>query len=495
MKVAAVRASYRKVALVGLASVDLLPGVTVVQAVRDAVRQVLGEKGGAGDGVAVALEGSKAAIRTVSLPSSAHKSIADVLPFELEPELPFEVADSVFDYRLLSSRDAEKTAPISVLAVVARISDVRGRIDLVKEALAVEPERVGVGAFSLTNLLPWVPALAGADPVMVVDLGTESSDVLVLEGGEPVFARTLSIGTRGLPATAPKLARELRTTALAHRSQGGTPPRKLFLTGGGAFVSGAEAFLGGELELEVARLPAPALEAERPQAPELEAMPKFAKAVALALGLGPRPMGFNLRRGPLAYERGFGWVKEKIPLLAGLGLAIFVISILSAGAQLFSLSREHKALEGALASVTKEVLGEETLSPGRAAELVALQTQLSDEDPLPHADAFDVMVKLSEDVPPSMVHDVEELDVQKGHVILHGVVGSIPDAQAILTALKSERCFSDAKITRTNQVVGGERQKYVMEFDVKCPEDVKTPKKKDGAAAGSAAASSSAGGK
>jgi hypothetical protein len=72
--------------------------------------------------------------------------------------------------------------------------------------------------------------------------------------------------------------------------------------------------------------------------------------------------------------------------------------------------------------------------------------------------------------------------VQKGHVIVHGIVGTIPDAQAIMTSLKSERCFSDVKITRTNQVVGGERQKYVMEFDLKCSEDVHgTPKKGSGA--------------
>jgi general secretion pathway protein L len=203
----------------------------------------------------------------------------------------------------------------------------------------------------------------------------------------------------------------------------------------------------------------------------------------------------NLRKGPLAFERGFAWVKEKIPLLAGLGAAIFVISLLSAGAQLYSLSRERTALEGALTTVTKEVLGEGTDSAARANELLAKQTTVSDEDPLPHSDAFDVMVKLSEDIPQSMVHDVEELDVQKGHVIVHGIVGSIPDAQAIMTALKNERCFSDVKITRTNQVVGGERQKYVMEFDLKCPEDVKGAAKKPGTASSAQPAGSASGGK
>jgi general secretion pathway protein L len=125
-------------------------------------------------------------------------------------------------------------------------------------------------------------------------------------------------------------------------------------------------------------------------------------------------MGLNLRKGPLAYERGFAWVKEKVPLLAGLGAAIFVTSILSVSADLYSISRERKALEGALGVVTKDVLGESTESAERAQELLGKLTTVADEDPMPHADAFDVMLKLAENIPQSMVHDIEELDVPEG---------------------------------------------------------------------------------
>jgi general secretion pathway protein L len=224
-------------------------------------------------------------------------------------------------------------------------------------------------------------------------------------------------------------------------------------------------------------------------------MARFAKAIALALGLGSRS-GFNLRKGPLAFERGFAWVKEKVPLLAGLAAVILVSFLFSAWAQLYAKSKEKVVLEKALAMVTKDVLGEETPSPQRANDLLASQTSLNDDDPLPHADAFDVMVKLSELIPPSMTHDIEELDIRKQHVIVHGVVASIPDAQAIKSSLASERCFSDPKITRTNAQVGGTAQKYVLELDIKCPEDVKGGAKKAASSASSAsAAPSAAGGK
>ncbi|MBX3193280.1 MAG: pilus assembly protein PilM, partial [Labilithrix sp.] len=496
VKVAAVRSAYRKVQLVGLASVEVAQAGGVLEALSAAARAVMGERGGLGDGIAISLEGQRATVKLVGLPQSAMKSIGEVLPFELESALPFDIEEAVFDYRVLPGLREKKGEELAVLVGVAKTADVIARIDLVKNALAAEPERVGLGAFPIANLVPHVAGL-GDGVVAVVDLGTVSSDVIILKNGEPQFARTVGLGTKGLPGTAAKLARELRTTIAAHRAQGGEPPARLLLCGGGAYVSGAEAFLSSALELPVEALPTPNVEMP-PALPAEHAstMARFAKAIGLALGLGPKSVGLNLRKGPLAFERGFAWIKDKVPLLAGLAAVILVSFLFSAWAQLYAKSKEKVVLERALATVTKEVLNESTESAARANELLTQQTSLADEDPLPHADAFDVMVKLSELIPPSMTHDIEELDIQKQHVIVHGIVGTIPDAQAIRTSIANERCFSDAKITRTNAQVGGTNQKYVLEFDIKCPEDVKGGAKKPAAAAsGSASAPAGSGGK
>jgi general secretion pathway protein L len=489
VKIAAVRTAYRKVQLVGLASVEVAQAGGVIEAIREAAKAVTQERG-LGDAMATSLDGSRATVRVLGLPQSAQKQIESVLPFELESALPFDLSDAVFDWRLLPAALREKKGEeLAVLVGVAKVVDVSARIELLRAALMAEPERVGLAAFPIANLVPFVPQL-GEGVVAVVDLGTVSSDVLILKQGEPVFARTVGMGTKGLPGTAAKLARELRTTISAYRAQGGETPARVVICGGGAYVSGAEAFLSSALELPVERLSQPTIDAPGVAPETFGTVARYAKAIGLALGLGPRAMGLNLRKGPLAFERGFAWVKDKVPVLAGLAAVILVSFLFSAWAQLYAKSKEKAVLEKALASVTKEVLNEETTSAARANELLASQTSLADEDPLPHADAFDVMVKLSELIPPSMTHDIEELDVQKSHVIVHGIVGSIPDAQQIRTNVANERCFADPKITRTNAQPGTDRQKYVLEFDIKCPEDQKTSPKKPGAA-GSASASAS----
>jgi general secretion pathway protein L len=501
VKAAVVRAAYRKVALVGLASAEVAASGGVREAVRAAVAAALeGEPearptGGAlgVDAMAVAVDGSRAAIHRMLLPATAQKQLADVLAYELESQVPFDLSGAVFDWRLLGK--ARDDGQLPVVAAVARVDDVRARIDLVREALTQEPERVGVGAFALGALVPFVPGLAEGEAVAVVDVGARASEVLVLEGGEPVFARTLSTGTEGLPATAERLARELRISFGAHRAQGGAAPARVYLCGGGAFVSGAEGFLSGSLEIPVQVLPEPALDLTALAGGTSRELPRYAKAVALALSLAGRGAGMNLRRGPLAFERGFGWVRERIPVLAGLAAVILVSFVFSTWARLHALHEERDALQAALGMVTKEVLGTEATSAQDAQDLLARETAIKDEDPMPHADAFDVMVLLSKAVPMSMKHDVEELDVQKEHVTVRGIVGSIPDAQAIASTLQEARCLQNVKLKSTTQAVGSDRQKYVLEADLRCPEDVKAAAStKHGRSSSAGAAASGSGG-
>src|ERR1700678_3283852 len=131
VKAAVVRSAYRKIALVRLATADVTTSGGVVPAVRDAVAKALdGEKQGP-DAVAAAVDGSRAAIHRLLLPATAQKQLADVLGYELEAQVPFDLDTAVFDWRPLDR--AETGGQISLVAAVARLEDVRARIDVVKE--------------------------------------------------------------------------------------------------------------------------------------------------------------------------------------------------------------------------------------------------------------------------------------------------------------------------------------------------------------------------
>ncbi len=190
-------------------------------------------------------------------------------------------------------------------------------------------------------------------------------------------------------------------------------------------------------------------------------------------------MDVDLRQGPLSFQRGFGFLKEKLPVLSGLGAAIAISFVFSNWAQMRARSSvSTRCSWGQLGSISKEVLGEAVTDADAAGEALAHAQASEEADPMPTVDAFDVIVEMSKVIPMGMVHDVEEFDMQRGHVKISGVVGSTADAQTIATEMGKHPCVKDAKIAKITQQVGSDRQKYVLDLDVRCGDD-KAPKKKE----------------
>ena len=122
-------------------------------------------------------------------------------------------------------------------------------------ALGRSPERVGCGPLPLANLASLSPAFAEAGPLALVDLGAARTEVLIVGGGEPLSARTLSRGMADLPEGAPALAAELRQTFAAWLATGVEPIQRVWLLGFGALDPYGPAYLSqtlGVLALAVA---------------------------------------------------------------------------------------------------------------------------------------------------------------------------------------------------------------------------------------------------
>jgi general secretion pathway protein L len=254
-----------------------------------------------------------------------------------------------------------------------------------------------------------------------------------------------------LPGSAPALSRELRQTLASWRAQGGELLRGIYLVGGGASAAGAELFLATELGVSI--LPLPEARFDGLTAEQKEKLPRFSMAIGLALGLTARSKAFNLRRGPMEVERRYPFLRDRVPLLAGLGAAIAVSFVFSILSQNRSLDSERELLEAKLAVVSQEVLGESTTDPQKARDLLD-HGPGAEDDPLPQADAFDVMVRLSEAVPKEIVHDVLELDYAKNHhVTIQATVPSVADAQHIAEKMKEHRCFKDVKVSPHHPVL------------------------------------------
>jgi general secretion pathway protein L len=463
-------ATYRRLVCERMIEVDLGTVASLEQALQASVVPLLHP----GDMIATSVDGEAAFIHRIKLPATANKQLAEVLPFEIEAQVPVDIEELIYDYRVLSR--ASPADPLVVLVAAARIESVRARIGLLASAIGQEPDRVGCGPLPLANLAPLAEPLSAPGPIALVDLGGTRTEVVLLKRGEQVFARTLSRGVGSLPEGAALLAGELRQTVAAYSAQSGEQIEAAYLLGGGAGAPGAVDYLSYEVGVPVALMPDLQLEGLPAQEPAHVA--RFAKSIALAMGLTGRLRDLDLRRGPLAFQRGYGFLKDKAPVLIGLVAAVFISFLFSTWAELRSLSQHNETLAGALSVLSRDALGSQTKDATEARELLAKALGQEGADPLPRMDAFDVIVEISKAIPISVTHDIEEFDMQRGHVKVNGVVTSTADAQAVSSELAKQRCFENVKISKISQVVNSERQKYVLEFDVKCPGDAQTKKKK-----------------
>jgi Type IV pilus assembly protein PilM len=481
VRVAVLRSSYRKIVVEAVHEERIADHEAPSAAVRAAMQGIKA------DAVAAAVPGQRAFTRILSLPVAAQRELSNVLGFEVESTLPVELDDAVMDHRILTiipSLDDEGQLPI--LTAVAYTDDVRDRIGLVRRGTGLEPQRVGVGALPYCNLALVCPELAGPEPIAIFDLDDEHADFMIMIGGEPRFLRSLSRGVSGLPADAGAIARELRQTVAAWRMQGGAPVKALYVVGQGRATPGLDGFMQAQLGMTVAELPK--LEIEGIDEQMQYSLPRFAKAISLALSLSRRANDLNLRQGDLEAQQNFSFLRDKTPLLSGLGAAIFVSFFFSVVAEQQALDREQASLEARLEATTEAHFGTETADPKEAGQLLDDAISGKTGDPMPKVDGFDVIVELSERIPDDIVHDIADFEFNRDTVQMKGIVPQISDANLVKDKMAEHECFKDVNITRTTQLKKDAKQKYTLEFTVDCG-DGKSSKK------GSKKAASKKGGK
>ncbi len=461
VRVALIESRLRKTVLVALREERLSDHASASEALRAATATLRC------DACTAAVDGKKTFMRRIDLPRAAQKNLANVLSFEVEATLPFELDDAVMDHRRLRpvpGMDAPDELPI--FAGVAFAEAVRDTIGLVRRGVGMEPARVGVGPLPLCNLAQLAPELASDKPRAILDLGDDAAELVVVRYGEPRFARTLSSGAMTLPATASRLVRELKQTLLAWRTAGGEALESLTLVGTGRSVPGLDEFLRQSLAIGVVDLPPLALDGMSAEHRAL--LPRFAKALGLALGLSRRPADLNLRQGALEAQQSYQFLRDKTPLFAGLVAAVVASLGFSVFAELRSLGAERTKLEEQLHAATLANFGKATRDAKEAGLLLDAALAGKLEDPMPDMDGFDVIVALSERIPLELEHDISELDFNRGALTIKGLVKTIEDAQKVAQLLDEHECMTDVNLARTTWLKEQDKQKYTLELKVDC---------------------------
>jgi type IV pilus assembly protein PilM len=143
--------------------------------------------------VAAALSGHAVIVKRLSLPAMTPEELGEAIPWEAEQYIPFDLSEVQLDYQVVSGESDESKSGLDVLLVAAK----RDRIDERAAVIAQtgrRPAVLDVEAFALSNAYK-VNYPEQADPLSaLVHVGRSVTIVCLLENGEPIFTRDISIG-------------------------------------------------------------------------------------------------------------------------------------------------------------------------------------------------------------------------------------------------------------------------------------------------------------
>jgi len=154
-----------------------------------AIRDLLSSAGIRGNRVVTALGGEAVIVRELKLPQMPDAELEQAVAYEAERYLPYGVREVSRDYQVLGK--APEEGQLEILLVAARKEVVNRQLAALQQT-GLSASILDVAPFSM---LRSVGHRNGDNSAIVyVDLGAESSDILIIEGDRLRLARNISTG-------------------------------------------------------------------------------------------------------------------------------------------------------------------------------------------------------------------------------------------------------------------------------------------------------------
>lgn len=181
-------------------SVDTPPGsikegvVVEPQGVAAAIRQVFSAAGIKPGRVVSAVGGQAVIVRELKLPPMSDEELKQAARFEAERYIPYGVKEVNMDFDIIGETVEENQKKIVVLLVAARREIIDKHVQAL-EVAGLSPFVLDVASFAVMRSLdPHARTNGQTEAVVFVDLGAETSDIVITEGGQLRLTRNVNIG-------------------------------------------------------------------------------------------------------------------------------------------------------------------------------------------------------------------------------------------------------------------------------------------------------------
>ena len=145
-----------------------------------------------GSEVAIALSGHSVIIKKISIPATSEEELAEVIPWEAEQYIPFDVEDVNLAYQVLKGASGGE-GNMDVLLVAAKKDKINDYTSVVSQA-GRNPVLVDVDVFALQNCYEMNYDTDAGQSTALINLGASTTNVSILKGTTSIFWRDISVG-------------------------------------------------------------------------------------------------------------------------------------------------------------------------------------------------------------------------------------------------------------------------------------------------------------
>jgi type IV pilus assembly protein PilM len=170
--------------------------------------------------VATGVSGRGVIVKKINMSRLSPQDAREAIHWEAEQHVPYDINDVTLDFEILNTDVGPDQ--MQVLLVAAKRDLISAHADLVREA-GLRPAVIDVNSFAVQNAAELNYEFQVDEVVALINIGSELTNVNVVQNGVPLYTQDLSMGGESFIATLQKRHQVGRSeaTAALHPVEGG----------------------------------------------------------------------------------------------------------------------------------------------------------------------------------------------------------------------------------------------------------------------------------